>query len=72
MVSDEAKFATNTLMLSFLFVSRRYLLRVLITAPLGHNIHISSTHPFVFGEEHVVMQQLTKVGNCDASTTLIV
>lgn len=44
------------------FIPRRHVLRLMITAPLGYNVHICSTQPFVFGDEHSVMQNLTKVG----------
>jgi len=33
----------------------------MITAPLGYNVHVCSCHPFVFGDENAIMQDLTSV-----------
>ena len=46
----------------FLFyLNRRHVLRFLIQAPLGYRVDICSQTPFVFGDEDLVMYQLTKV-----------
>lgn len=33
----------------------------MITAPLGYNVNLSSCHPFHFGDENIIMQELTSV-----------
>ena len=39
----------------------RHVLRLMITAPLGYNVNLSSCHPFHFGDENIIMQELTSV-----------
>ena len=52
---------------NFRFNFRRHVLRIMIQAPIGYHVDICSQTSFVFGEEDVVMQNLTKVigGFCD-------
>ncbi|XP_048456882.1 androglobin [Rhincodon typus] len=38
----------------------RHVIRFIATSPLGHNINISSTVPFIFGDEDTVLANLNK------------
>ncbi|XP_074663197.1 androglobin-like [Tubulanus polymorphus] len=51
----------------------RHVLKINMTSPLGHHVHLCSSVPFVFGDEETVMPHLTKE-SCrfiDSATQLI-
>ncbi|XP_041108296.1 androglobin isoform X2 [Polyodon spathula] len=63
-------FATKATML--ILPPGRHVSRFTATSPLGYHIHLSSTVPFVFGEEETVMPNLDKESNCFTEQALVI